>query len=44
VREAAGVSRSGSLLLKQGEPVQMALAGHQFPWAFAAAFGKLSWA
>ena len=45
VREAASLPRSSSLVLKrpqaqQGEPVRMALAGHQFPWAFAAAFGN----
>jgi len=44
VREVAGVPGSSSLGLKrsqvqQGEPVRMALAGHQFPRAFALAFG-----
>jgi len=44
LREAASLPRSSSPGLKrsqaqQGEPVRMALAGHQFPWAFAVAFG-----
>ena len=42
VWEAASLSRSSSLGLKrsqaqQGEPVRMALAGHQLPWAPALA-------
>ncbi len=44
MREAAGLPGSGSLGLKrsqaqQGQPVRMALAGHQFPRALAVAFG-----
>jgi len=44
VREAASLPGSSSLGLKrsqaqQGEPMRMARAGHQFPWAFANAFG-----
>ena len=44
VREAFRLSGSSSLGLKrsqaeQGQPVRMALAGHQLPWAFALALG-----
>jgi hypothetical protein len=43
--EAVSLPSSSSLGLKrsethQGEPVRMAFAGHQFPWAFADALGK----
>ena len=41
--EAVSLSGSGALVLKrseaeQSEPVRMAFAGHQFPWALALAF------
>jgi len=44
VREAAGLPGSGSLGLKrsqaqQGEPMRMAVAGHQLPRALALALG-----
>jgi len=44
VREAASLPRSSSLGLKrsqaqQGEPMRMARACHQFPWALGIAFG-----
>ena len=44
MREAAGLPRSSPLGLKrsqaeQGQPVRMALAGHQLPWALALALG-----
>ena len=47
VREAASRPGSSSLGLQrsqaqQGEPVRMALAGHQFPGAFALALGVLA--
>jgi len=45
VREAVSLSRSSALRLKRSEaqqrqPVRMALAGHQFAWAFAGALGN----
>src|SRR5208282_4921075 len=47
VREAASLLGSGSLGLQrpeaqQGEPVRMALAGHQFARAFAVTLGTLA--
>ena len=45
VREAVSLPRSSALRLngsetQQRQPMRMALAGHQFPWAFAGALGN----
>jgi hypothetical protein len=44
VREAVSLPRSSALRLngseaQQGQPMRMALAGHQFPWTLAGALG-----
>jgi EAL domain len=45
VREAVSLPRSSALRLngseaQQRQPMRMALAGHQFPWAFAGTLGN----
>jgi hypothetical protein len=45
VREAVSLPRSSALALngseaQQRQPMRMALAGHQFSWAFAGALGN----